>query len=629
MPTPRLSVLIPTYGRSETIARLLESLKDQTIAPEAFEVVVVDDGSPEPIRLDAFRYPFALTLLRQENAGPGAARNAGVAHCRAPWTVILNDDAVPANDLLERHLLHSGELDGKIAVLGTFRFTAAALQSPFVQVLAGTDLLFDFPRLKPGQLHGWTFFWTCNIGLPTQALRDHPFDAELFREPICEDVELGYRLEKEGWRVLHDATAVCEHDHVLEAKGYFRRMVRLGVNMARMHAKHRDPHLLHMPDERHLGPGFFASLQQNVESFHTTFRKVLDKLASLDREHWGKTLPREIVSQAGQLVRQMGTLCYWRGLLLEKEGNDPFAVCDEGPKAGELVSIVAVSFNALAKTQLCVEALRAAADPRHPTELVFVDNGSTDGSAEWLAEQPDVRLVRNTHNEGAPHARNQGLALARGRWIVVMDNDALVTPGWLARLLHHAQVDGRSGCVGPVSNRAAHGQEVPFDGPTDPASLAAHAEAWAEANYRKGRPQNILTSFLLLFRREVLDTIGGFDERFSPWGFEDDDFTLRAALAGFRNRVAVDVFVRHETYDDATKSARHNELLARNWARFSEKWAGRSDVPYGDYKAIEPGLIGGVARERLYVPLRPTSARPAAQPAAPFPAATDSTVLES
>lgn len=625
MPTPRLSVLIPTYGRTETIARLLENLKDQTLAPELFEVIVVDDGSPEPIRLDNFRYPFELTLLRQDNAGPGAARNAGVAHCRAPWTVILNDDAVPAKDLLERHLQRAGDTREKLAVLGTFRFTAAALQSPFVQVLANSDLLFDFPRLKPGQLHGWTFFWTCNLGLPTQALRDHPFDAERFREPICEDVELGYRLEQAGWNVLHDATLVCEHDHVLEARGYFRRMVRLGVNMARMHAKHHDPRLLHMPDERHLGPGFFASLQQNVESFHGTFHKVLDKLAALDREHWGKLLPREIQNQVGQLVRQMGTLCYWRGLLLENEGLDPFSVFEQGPREGELVSIVAVSYNALAKTRMCVEALRAAADPRHPTEIVFVDNGSSDGSAEWLAEQADVRLVRNAENEGAPRARNQGLALARGRWIVVMDNDARVSPGWLRRLLHHAQVDAKSGCVGPVSDRAAHGQQVPFDGATDAASLATYSARWGEANDRKGRPQNILTSFLLLFRRELVDTIGGFDERFSPWGFEDDDFTLRAALAGFRNRVALDVFVRHETYDDATKSARHNELLARNWSRFSEKWAGNTNVPYGDYKAIEPCLTGGVERERLYVPLD----TPQATPPAPFPSSPDSALLES
>ena len=614
MPTPALSVLVPTYGRTATIARLLERLCEQTLDAREFEVVVVDDGSPEPIVLEGARYPFHLTLLRQENAGPGAARNRGVAHCRAPWTVILNDDAVPARDLLERHLLRSQDVAPKTAVLGTFRFTAESMKSPFVQVLQASDLLFDFPRLKSGQLHGWTFFWTCNLGLPTQVLRDNPFDAETFREAIVEDVELGYRLAKQGWSVLHDGTLVCEHDHVLEAAGYFRRMVRLGVNMSRMHKVHGDPTLLHMRENHQLGQGFMAQVQQNVEAYHATFHKVQAKLASLDREQWGHALPPELVRQVSQLIRQMGTLCYWRGLLLDREGHDPFSVLDEGPTCGELVSIVAVSYNARERTQRCVEALRAAADPRHPTEILFVDNGSTDGSAEWLAEQRDLRLVRNSDNRGAPLARNQGLALARGRWIVVMDNDAMVTPGWLHRLLTHAQADARSGCVGPVSDRAAHGQQVPFDGATDPASLAEFAEKWAAANTRRSRSQNILTSFCLLFRRELLDAIGGFDGQFSPWGFEDDDFTLRAALAGFRNRVALDVFVRHEHYGDAKKSAVHEELLRRNWTRFAAKWAGKPDAPYGDYKAIEPALIGGVQLAQLRVPLESEGEPSAALP---------------
>ncbi|MBM3988261.1 MAG: glycosyltransferase [Planctomycetes bacterium] len=614
MAQSELSVLIPTYGRTATIARLLTRLCDQTLDPARFEVIVVDDGSLEPIALNAADYPFALTLLRQDNGGPGAARNAGVAHCNASWTVILNDDAVPANDLLERHLARSRTVGPQVAVLGTFRFTAEASKSPFVQVLANSDLLFDFPRLKSGAHLGWSFFWTCNLGLPTQVLRDNPFDSANFREAIVEDVELGYRLEKQGWRVLHDGTLVCEHDHVLEAAGYFRRMVRLGVNMARMHAKHRDPMLLHLRENGQLA-GFLASTQQNIEAHHATFHKVQAKLAALDTDHFGRTLPQELLRQVCQLVRRMGTLCYWRGLLLECEGHDPFGVLDRGPVTGELVSIVAVSYNALARTRRCVEALRAAADPRHPTELVFVDNGSSDGSAEWLAEQPDVHLVRNADNRGAPLARNQGLALARGRWLVVMDNDAMVSPGWLHRLLTHAQADAKSGCVGPVSNRAAHGQQVPFEGATDTSSLALHAEKWAEANHRRARQQNILTSFCLLFRRELLDAIGGFDAAFSPWGFEDDDFTLRAALAGFRNRVALDVFVLHEHYENAEKSARHDELLARNWSRFAHKWAGRADVPYGDYKAIEPALRAGVERARLYMPLgggeQPESALPA------------------
>lgn len=612
---PDLSVVVPTYGRPDAILALLDRLADQTLPPGRFEVLVVDDGSSPPIELDASLYPFTLVLQRQSNAGPGAARNRALAVARAPLTLILNDDAVPAPNLLERHLSARASARPKTALLGSFRFTARALASPFVQLLSGSNLLFDFPALKHGARLGWPYFWTCNISLPTAVLRAvGGFDAENFREPIVEDVELGFRLEQLGWQVEYRDDLVCEHDHVLEARGYFKRMVRLGVNMARMADKHGRPDLLYTRERRRVEAKTLAALQQHIEAFHSSHVAMIDKLDKLDAEHWGKTLPTALVEQISGLIRRIGLLDYWRGLMLHYEGHDPFAVLDRGPRTDGLVSIAMVSFNALDKTRKCLEALRAAADPRIRTELIVVDNGSSDGSAEWLAQQPDVELIRNAENRGAPLARNQALERVRGEWIVVMDNDAIVSPGWLERLLFHAQVDARSGCVGPLSDRAAHGQQIPYSGEAELESVQRFAAEHARRNHRRSRPQNILTSFLLLMRREVLDAIGGFDERFSPWGFEDDDFTLRATLAGFRNRCALDVFVRHEHYGGA-KAARHNDLLQRNWKQFAAKWGGRTDAAYGDYSSIEGALGRKFERSELHVPLaNPPAALPCSTP---------------
>jgi len=144
---PELSVIVPTYGRPETIRTLLADLDLQTLAPDRFEVVVVDDGTPTPIEVDATLHAYALKLLRQPNAGPGAARNLALEHVRAPLTLILNDDAAPAADLLERHLAAHADCEPKTALLGSFRFTRAALRSPFVQILQSSNLLFDFPSL--------------------------------------------------------------------------------------------------------------------------------------------------------------------------------------------------------------------------------------------------------------------------------------------------------------------------------------------------------------------------------------------------------------------------------------------------------------------------------------------------
>jgi GT2 family glycosyltransferase len=152
-------------------------------------------------------------------------------------------------------------------------------------------------------------------------------------------------------------------------------------------------------------------------------------------------------------------------------------------------------------------------------------------------------------------------------------------------LLYHAQIDARAGCVGPLSDRAAHEQQIPYAAGEEPEQLAGFAEAHYTAHARQFRFAGLLSSFLMLVPRTLIDGIGGFDERFSPWGFEDDDFTLRAALFAGHNRVALDVFVRHLGYGGA-KAARHEALLEENWKRFRDKWGFDRNARRGDYSGL-------------------------------------------
>lgn len=615
---PELSVVVPTYGRSEILAQLLDAIDRQTLAPERFEVVVVDDGTDPPVAVDAGRHAYAIRLFRQANAGPGAARNLAFEHARAPLVLILNDDAVPAPDLFAGHLAAHASAPPKTAILGAFPFTARSLRSPFVRLLAQTTLLFDYARMRDRQFYGWQTFWTCNISLPLAALRAvGGFDGTRFREAICEDVELGYRLEKQGWRVMYRADLVCEHEHVVTPRAYFRRAVRLGVNCARIHAKHGGTDLFPVWGQ-HPGPtaNWRASVQGTVEALHDVQLRFVERLEALEATPEVVHSPAQ-VQELAALTHKLALLPVYRGWLLELEGRDPAPVIENGASPGRLTSVVVVSYDALEKTRNCVEALRRTADPRHPTEIVVVDNGSRDGSAEWLAAQSDVRLVANAGNEGAPRARNQGLAVARGEYLAFLDNDVVVTQGWLARLLYHAEVDALSGCVGPLTNRAGHNQEVAWDGSREIADLERAAEERAIAERRKFRFQTLMTSFCLLVRRAVIDEIGGFDERFSPWGFEDDDFSMRAVLAGFRNRVALDVFVRHDHYGGA-KLKKHEELLARNWSRFAAKWCGDGTLPYGDYTRLQPAMRRVFTRAEYHVPVE--------SPAAPLPSVCPSRV---
>ena len=239
MVLPKISIIVPTYNRNDALLGLLASLKEQTVAPDTFEVIIVDDGSATPCHLPQADYPFSVLLRRQANAGPAAARNEAIAHVRAPLTLIMNDDAIAAPDLIETHLTTHAQRHDSIAVLGQFPFAEHLLTSPFMRVLDASDLLFPHRYLTAGGLHGPGFFWTCNLSIPTQALREvGGFDAQRFRSAICEDIEIGHRLADIGYKVLYVPEAKCVHDHYISPDAYARRAIKLGTNtfiLAQLH----------------------------------------------------------------------------------------------------------------------------------------------------------------------------------------------------------------------------------------------------------------------------------------------------------------------------------------------------------------------------------------------------------
>jgi GT2 family glycosyltransferase/predicted Zn-dependent protease len=250
---------------------------------------------------------------------------------------------------------------------------------------------------------------------------------------------------------------------------------------------------------------------------------------------------------------------------------------DAPPVGDELASIIIPCCNQLDFTKLCLESVLA--NTRAPYELIIVDNASTDGTREYLEEfqlRPGPKrtvVIHNEENRGFPASCNQGLAVAQGDYLVLLNNDTVVTEGWLDGLIAWSLNDWPSvGLVGAMSNYAPPPQLL-APGYADLAGLPAFAAKRARQFAAKAMTLDRLTGFCLLVRRDVLKKIGGFDESFGNGFFDDDDLCIRAREAGFRLFLALNVYIHHfgsQTFKGLGIDC--EAQLKNNFERFKAKW---------------------------------------------------------
>jgi|GEM_PF-1872280 len=255
----------------------------------------------------------------------------------------------------------------------------------------------------------------------------------------------------------------------------------------------------------------------------------------------------------------------------------PEAWVTPGEKPPPLVSIIILCCGQIAFTRLCLESVLR--NTRQPYELILIDNGSTDGTADYLRSFGNrlgptrVEVILNATNRGFPAGCNQGLSRAAGEYVLFLNNDTIVPNGWLDTLVAVAARDasGRS-LVGAVTNNASPPHPVPvtyrtLDG------IEPFAERWAAEHRREIAIVSRLSAFCLLGKRSFIASLGGFDERYGIGLFDDDDLCLRAKAAGAELVLAHEVFVHHfgsRTFHGLAVDG--PKQLAENFRRFAEKW---------------------------------------------------------
>jgi GT2 family glycosyltransferase len=254
-PSPAISVVIPTYNRPEALARTLTALARQE-GGDPFEVVVCDDGSPEPaaaqvsqaVEMAAQATDGAvlarIRLVRQPNAGPAAARNHGAREAAASLLLFLDDDCRPLPDLVATHVQEHRLAGGgdpiqsvePVAVMGHVAWDPALRVTPFMElVVRGAQ--FNYGAIADPERVPFTCFYTANVSLRrTDLAAAGWFDASL--PPYMEDTEFAYRFTAAGGRIVYRPQARVLHEHHVELAAYLDRQRRAGraaVEVARRH----------------------------------------------------------------------------------------------------------------------------------------------------------------------------------------------------------------------------------------------------------------------------------------------------------------------------------------------------------------------------------------------------------
>lgn len=565
---PQVSIIIPTYNNLQLTRQCLDAVRQTTDAVK-YEIIIVDNGSTDgtPDYLYHEQNTGRLKFIQnKENLGFAKACNQGAQAASGDYLLFLNNDTVPKPGWL-KSLVIILDQDNSVAVAGSkLLFPDGTIQHAGVIII--DDRIVSPCDLRPDPLVARHIYYKHPADLAdSNQLRTYQaitaacllvrrvafeqvggFDEEYWNG--YEDVDLCFKLQEKKWKLVYQPDSIVIHYEYQSGK---ERFTKVQHNVNRLHNK------------------WLGKIKPDV---------IIEKDGSIIETNAGKIKPYVIPQKSEPFVQQIPS---------EKKKG--------------ITSIIILTHNQLEHTEKCIESIKKFTPEPH--EIIIVDNGSTDSTLEYLgaemATNDNVRVIVNSTNRGFASGNNQGIALARGEYVLLLNNDTVVTEGWLGRMLNVFKRYPKTGIVGPMSNYVSGPQLVQKIDYKNLEELGAFAARRAKEYDGQSFPIYRVVGFCLLVRREVINRIGGLDEQFGSGNFEDDDFCIRAALAGHESRIAQDVFIHH-TGSQTFKGAgiNYGESLLRNWELFKAKWRVPIETPFREGYCIPVQTPPGL---NLYIPL--------------------------
>ncbi|QDU84202.1 Hyaluronan synthase [Planctomycetes bacterium Pla163] len=238
---PEITVLLATHNRCDILLDCIAGFARQLVRPGTLEIVVVDDASSDAT---SRVLPHVRTNVRvvydrlPRGAGASAARNLGLPVARGARVLFVNDDTIPAPDLVRRHLEAHRELGAGAMVLGTFRQPDDILANALNRVLDDGNLVFGYAGFVAGEELPGGHFYTCNASVDTEVVRAIGAFDEGYGECGGEDTDIGLRLIAAGQRLFFRPECQATHRHRLSFEDFRRRQHRVARAHVRLYFDH-------------------------------------------------------------------------------------------------------------------------------------------------------------------------------------------------------------------------------------------------------------------------------------------------------------------------------------------------------------------------------------------------------
>jgi len=262
---PKVSVVIPTFNRSRVLSETIDRIERQTVPRDLYEVIVIDNGSTDDthnLLTEKARKYSNLKSLFQTKSGAAPTRNAGLRQASGDIVLFIDNDILAELDLVERHLEYHGR-HANASIIGSVIAPWDDKTDPFLRYLHHRGIYTPY-TITSGPID-FSYYHTGNVSTLRSTLLDvGGFNEEFFIYGM-EDIELGYRLQKAGSRMVHGERAHAVHQYFPTYREFIERCEQAGYSLGKLIELH--PEL----KERFVEKGKWTKLLKHFHHFYRIF----------------------------------------------------------------------------------------------------------------------------------------------------------------------------------------------------------------------------------------------------------------------------------------------------------------------------------------------------------------------